>query len=59
MNVKSPCRCGNVLRFSGYQDIDFHDEFKRYMGEGIPQGAPKAPSMTNGDIDVEYYEKLV
>lgn len=62
VNVESevlsrPAGAGTSLDFSGYQDIDFHDEFKRYMGEGIPQGAPKAPSMTNGDIDVEYYEK--
>lgn len=55
--LSRPAGVGTSLDFSGYQDIDFHDEFKRYMGEGIPQGAPKAPSMTNGDIDVEYYEK--
>jgi hypothetical protein len=48
---------GTTVDTSGYNQIDFHKEFKKYMGEGISAGKPKVPTMTNGNIDVEYYEK--
>ncbi|SUJ05493.1 conjugal transfer mating pair stabilization protein TraN [Shewanella morhuae] len=55
--LSRPSGAGTPLDFSEYQEVDFHKEFEQYMGEGIPQGKPKVPTMSNGDINVEYYEK--
>lgn len=48
---------GTTVDTSQYDDIDFHREFEKYMGEGLAGDTPTAPTMTNGNIDVEYYEK--
>lgn len=55
--LSRPSGAGTPLDFSDYQEVDFHKEFQQYMGEGIPQGKPQVPTMSNGDINVEYYEK--
>lgn len=48
---------GSTVDTSQFEDIDFHQEFEQYMDENMANKAPKAPSMTDGNIDVEYYEK--
>ncbi|MGI2227726.1 conjugal transfer protein TraN [Shewanella frigidimarina] len=48
---------GSTVDTSQYNDIDFHQEFEKYMSEGVTGNTAKAPTMTNGNIDVEYYEK--
>jgi conjugal transfer mating pair stabilization protein TraN len=55
--LSRPVGAGSTVDTSQYNDIDFHQEFEKYMGEGITSGTPKAPTMTDGNIDVEYYEK--
>ncbi|MCL1107752.1 conjugal transfer protein TraN [Shewanella algicola] len=48
---------GTSVDTSQYDDIDFHQEFEKYMDQGVTGTQPKAPTMTDGNIDVEYYEK--
>jgi conjugal transfer mating pair stabilization protein TraN len=55
--LSRPVGAGSTVDTSQYNEIDFHQEFEKYMGEGITSGTPKAPTMTDGNIDVEYYEK--
>lgn len=47
---------GRALEFDQYPDLDFDAEFRNYLDDGLGVQA-KAPSMTNGNIDAEYYEK--
>ncbi|QIR16326.1 conjugal transfer protein TraN [Shewanella aestuarii] len=49
---------GRTLDFGQYPDVDFAEEYKAYLDDGLgvkEQG--KAPAMTDGNIDVQYYEK--
>ncbi|MBB1390086.1 MULTISPECIES: conjugal transfer protein TraN [unclassified Shewanella] len=55
--LSRPAGAGTTVDTSQYDDIDFHREFEKYMGEGLAGDTPTAPTMTNGNIDVEYYEK--
>ncbi len=47
---------GQTLDFSGYEQVDFKSEYKNYIDDGMGVKA-SAPSMTDGNIDAEYYEK--
>ncbi len=47
---------GQALEFDQYPVVDFDAEFRSYLSDGLGVEA-KAPTMTNGNIDAEYYEK--
>ncbi|WP_434949637.1 conjugal transfer protein TraN (plasmid) [Shewanella sp. HL-SH4] len=49
---------GKTIELDQYPDVDFATEYKAYLDDGLgakQQG--KVPSMTNGNVDVQYYEK--